>query len=218
MTLAELRKLYRETTGDLEKPYKWLDSEIDEYATDAELEACRRAHLLVDSTSDAARASVVASDSSVVLDERVIFVRRARLSSRQVPLRIIPAAILDEQFPGWENAQPSTPLMLVPDLDTYGVTLYPPPKTDDVLYLTVVREPLLPLTKPSDSPEIPRRYHRSLLNWMLFRGYSKIDTETLDKGRAVAAQQLFEQEFGAKSRAIDEHWAREQYYEAGDFQ
>lgn len=218
MTLGELKTLFRTLAQDAIKPYLWSDLELTGHANEGEIEACRRAHLLVDSTSEAAQASVSLGESTVLLDARLLFIRRARLQSCTVPLLLRVARTMDDQVPGWENALPSNPVVLIPDLGTGLAQLYPPPAKDDTLKLTIVREPLNEMVADADRPEIPRRYHRALVDWMLYRAYQKTDTETLDRERSNDALGRFEAEFGAKSRAIDEHWSLEQYYDVGDFQ
>lgn len=199
-------------------PRLWSEPELDAMADEAVLEACRRAHLLVDSSSVAARGTVVATEPTLSLDSRVIFIRRARLASASVPLVIRTARDMDEMSPGWENARPSTPSVLIPDWETGAVRLYPPPLIDDTLVMTVVREPLAGMTDDADEPELPKRYHPALVHWLTHKAFLKLDTETLDKTRSADGLAMFEAEFGPKSRAIDEHWAREQYYNVGDFQ
>lgn len=219
MNLAQLIQIARTSTGDSAAPYIWSDIEWEEFADDAQLEAARRAHLLVDSSSLAARAPVVAGDPIVRLDPRVLFIRRARLANASEQLRFRVARRMDEEAAGWETAHPSTPSVLIPDWETNAVRLYPPPAQDGELVLTVVREPLHEMAGDPDAvPEIPRRYHRSLLYWMLYRAYSKPDTQAFDAKAAEKAEAMFAAEFGEKSGAINEHWAAEQYYDVGDFQ
>ena len=219
MNLAKLIQLAREATQDLAEPYIWTDAEWAEFADDAELEAARRAHLLVDASSPAARAVVTASDPVVKLDPRVLFIRRARLASASVPLAMRVARRMDEEVAGWETAKPSTPSVLIPDWETGAVRLYPPPTQDDELILTVVREPLAAMDGDlAREPEILPRYHRSLIEWMKYRAYSKPDTQSFDPKAAEKAEAKFAAEFGEKSGAINEHWALEQYYDVGDFQ
>ena len=217
MNLFGLKKLFRTAANDTVAPYLWTDDELIDYAADAEMEACRRAHLLVDSSSDIASANVNSGDPVVPYDSRIIRVRRARLASCSIPLRIKVQRAMDEEVPGWENASASTPQVLIPDWETGSYRLYPPPRIDDQLLMTTVREPMNELSDDEDEPEIARRYHRSLVNWMLYRGYMRPDLETFNPGKSRDALNAFEDEFGDKSRAIDEHWAHEQYYDVGDF-
>jgi hypothetical protein len=61
------------------------------------------------------------------------------------------------------------------------------------------------------NPEIPARYHMSLVNWMLFRAFGKQDAETNDPVKAATAEKEFEAEFGKKSSAIDEKYIEDNY-------
>lgn len=219
MNLARRIQLAREATQDTVEPYIWTDAEWAEFADDADLEAARRAHLLVDSSSPVARAVVTAGDPIVRLDPRVLFIRRARLASSSVPLQMRVTRRMDDEVAGWETAKPSTPQVLIPDWETGTVRLYPPPSQDDELMLTVVREPLAEMGgDPAAESEIPRRYQRALIEWMKYRAYSKPDTQSFDPKAAEKAEAKFAAEFGEKSGAINEHWALEQYYDVGDFQ
>jgi hypothetical protein len=102
-------------------------------------------------------------------------------------------------------------MYFIPDYETGKIVLYPPPSENGTLLMTVVRDPLAEMNDMDDEPEIAARYHRSLRFWMMFRAYSKQDTETFDPKKLADSLSMFEQEFGKKSAAIDEAWiTREQ--------
>lgn len=217
MTVVELMALYRNRTQDVAAPYLWSDEEIVEYADDAQNEACRRAHLLIDSRSEVSTAAITAGDPVAEIDSRVISIRRARRGSDSMPVRRMSVRDMDQQLPGWEGVtSPSHPSVFLPDWETGVARLYPPPLIDDELKMTVVRLPLAPITDESVALEIAPQYHRALLDWMLYRGYSKADPETLDTAKAKAAEAKFEAEFGEKTGAVDERWAFEQYQDLGE--
>ena len=78
--------------------------------------------------------------------------------------------------------------------------------------------PFADMVDDQDIPEIFDRYHRSLRYWMMYRAYSKQDSQANDPKKAADALTLFEQEFGKKSSAIDETWIeREQSEQDGTF-
>jgi hypothetical protein len=206
MTLQELITLFRNEADDATEPYLWEDEEVIEFANDAETEAARRARLLVDSTSAAAQVLVDPVDNGVVrLDPSVVFVRRAQLAGRR-PLMRYTLRDLDCENPFWRDAVPSTPRLFVTDYQTGSILLFPPPADPAMLYMTVVRTPAVEMAGMQDSPEIAPRFHRSLRHWMLYRAYSKQDSQSNDPKKAADALALFEQEFGKKSSAIDENW------------
>lgn len=216
MTPVEAIGQYRIKTQDLGDPPLWTDAEILEYLDDAQVEACRRAHLLIDSTGDASEGAVSASDPMVALDEKVISVRRVRLQSNSIPLRRMSVRDMDEQFPGWEaQTQPSTPCIYIPDYETGYLRLYPTPLINDTLKMTAVR--VSTTLRDRDSKfEIASRYHRGLLDWAMYRGYSKPDPETQDEKKAKSHEAAFIAEFGERSTAVDERWAFEQYQDIGE--
>lgn len=218
MQLTDLITLFRQEADDTVEPYLWSDDELLDYANDAEQEACRRARLLVDSSTPAVCAvAVTAGDLLCALDARVIFVRRARFAGGR-PLQRLTMQDMEDRNPYWLDAQASTPTVFVPDYETGKLALYPPPAAAGTLRLTVVREPLQPMTDGQDTPEIAARYHRALRHWMLYRAYSKQDSQANDPKKAADALALFEQEFGRKSGAIDEAWiAREQFDHDGTY-
>lgn len=211
MDLRDLMTLFRQEADDLAEPYLWSDDELIDYANDAEQEACRRARLLVDSSTAAVtQIAVVAGTALYELDERVLFVRRARFAGH-LPLLRKNMQDMEDHDPYWQDAAADQPSAFVPDYDTGKLLLWPTPTENDTLYLTVVRAPLADMNDPSDTPEIASRWHRSLRFWMLYRAYGKQDAEANDPKKAATALALFEQEFGQKSSAIDEAWiAREQ--------
>lgn len=216
MNRGELRAAWRIRVMDTEAPYLWSDHEFAEFLDEAQVEACRRAHLLVDSSSGLTQANISALERFVEIDSRIIFVRRARIG-RQV-LQQTTTRAMDAQIPAWESCGAGAPLAYLTDWQTGGVALYPPPAMDGVLSMTVVRDPLYPLSTDDDSPEIPPRYHLALLHWVSFRAYSKQDPDAQDPKSAANALALFEAEFGPRAGAINERYSLENYSEHGDFQ
>lgn len=219
MNLRQMIDRFRREVSDEEKPYLWTDDEVTDYANDAVDEACRRAMLLVDSSSSVTEIPISIGDHTLELDESIIYVRRARLSSASHPLVPIVSRTMDEREPGWEDARTSTPRIFVPDWETGKIRIYPPAAAADTLKLTVARAPTADeeLSSDGDTPVIPRRYHTSLLDWVKHRAYLKPDADTFNPDKAQKFADSFAGEFGPPSAAIDEHWAAEQYYDVGEF-
>jgi hypothetical protein len=216
MNLQELRDLYRLRSGDRIVPYFCSDDEVDAWANEAEAEACRRAHLLVDSSSEVTYVDVPANGQVLAIDERIIGIRRARLVTANRRLAPIVVRDMDDRYPNWESATASAPLVFIPDYESGAICLYPPAATADVVRLTVVRTPLEAMACDEDSPEIPSRYHPSLVHYILSEAYNKQDADLFDPKKAEQHALMFAAEFGAKSSAINERWALEQYYGIGE--
>jgi len=214
MTLGELISRFRREVKDTVKPYFCADEDIIAWLNEAEEEACRRAFLIVDSTSTASQLDIAAGDVGADLDPLVIFVRRATLQSTHRPL--IPAVVrsMDEELPGWENAQASVPTRFVPDWQTGYLRLYPPSRSADTIKLTVVRLPVRPMVEEDDEPEIRRQFHAYLLDWAKHRAYNIPDSYFFDAKKPDYHLSVFTQKFGETS-AISEAWAMEQYYDVG---
>ena len=79
MNLRQLIDAFRSRTMDKPSNRLWSDDEITEYANEAVDEACRRANLIVDSSSTAASCDLSVGDTYIELHESVIKVRRATL-------------------------------------------------------------------------------------------------------------------------------------------
>jgi hypothetical protein len=219
MQLIDLMNLFRREVDDTVAPYLWSDLEVIDFANDAQNEACRRARLIVDSTTpDICQLSVPrANEGLVLLDERVLFVRHASLAGRRA-LQRVTIDDLEKKHWNWREYPASIPVAFVTDYDTGKLLLWPKPDTDVVLNLTVVRLPRAEMNDGQDRPEIAPRLHRSLRYWMMFRAYSKQDSQANDPKKAADSLALFEQEFGKKSSAIDETWIeREQLDDDGTF-
>lgn len=206
MTLQDLIALFRADVNDATEPYLWSDEQAIEFANDAQIEACRRARLIIDSsTPDVAVVPVVAGTAAVALVPEILFIRRARLVG-QVPLQRRTLRDMDLLNPFWQDAQPGIPKVFITDADSGAIQLWPTPVANGTLQLTAVRIPLAEMNDELDTPEIAPRWHRSLRYWMAYRAYSMQDSEANDPKKAADSLALFEQEFGRKSSAIDEAW------------
>jgi len=216
MNAGDIIRLFRIQNNDLEAPYKWSDEALFLYLNEAEKEAARRARLLIDSTTAAVcTINVLANTPSYPLHESVIFVRRAKLASRNRPLQQISHLDLDDTGMDWESATGTIEAYMT-DFETDTLRLWRTPLVVDTLSLTVVRTPLTPMNDVTDTPEIKSRYHEKLVHWMRYRAYSIDDDEIKDTSKAAAAYSLFEEEFGPASSAIDEEWQHRKSYDPDD--
>jgi hypothetical protein len=217
MNVDKILGLFRFRANDEAKPYLWKDEELLDYLNEAEREACRRGRLLIDSTTAAyCQIAVVADTTSYSLNEKVIFIRRAKLALETLPLEQKSYKDLDREASGWDDESSSTPLCFLTDWETGKLTLYPPPDTNDTLNLRVIRLPAEDMNDGDDTPEINVRFHESLIEWMRYRAYDKDDEEAKDVKKSLKALALFEQEFGQKSAAINEEWQHRQHFDELD--
>ncbi len=219
MNLNQLITTAATRADDLAAGKLWTRAEWIEYANDAQNEACRRARLLVDSTTAAVCSIALLTDTPTYdLHDSIIFIRRVRLlDSDGVAVAVLKRAHSDdldrEAGPQWQE-ETGQPRFYVPSLDDHQFRPYPMPDSNEwEASLTVVRTPLVPashekyaMEDAEDVPEIRTRWHLGLVNWMLHRAYSKQDSQCYNPKAAAAAEAAFEAEFGPKSRAIDEEW------------
>lgn len=220
MKAGKLLSIWRQEVEDTEKPYLWGDDEFLDYLNDAEVEAARRARLLVDSstasictiTIDAA--DVAAGTAEYDLSPKVIAVRRAKSSERGTPLARATRKDLDDSYPGWEDHTGAIEAFITED--TGKILFWRIPDTTQTISLTVVRDPVNEMNDLEDSPEIQERYHRSLLYWVKYRAYMKPDSEAFNSELAQLNEQMFEREFGPKRRAIDEAYELQHQYDPDD--
>ena len=217
MNVSDLIDAFRSEINDTAKPYLVSPQTALRYLNEAQTEAARRAHLIVDSTNLVDGITVTPGDPLVDIDPRIIAIRRIRLDSRTEPLIKRQARGMDECYPGWDaETNQSTPVFAVLDYETNKIRLHPIPSTEDMLRMTVFREPIKPLVNDTDVPEIATRWHFSLIEWMKFRTYSNDDTELYDMNKAARAIGLFEQEFGPKRSATDEAFEYAEYHDIGE--
>lgn len=209
MTLGDLITLFREEAFDsVTTNPLWSNLTLTLYANEAEQEACRRSELIVDSSSAFCTPSFTTGNPLIALDPLITEVKRVRVSNQYVQLQQISALEMDRKRPGWEFHTGTIPLCVVTDYETGKLRLYPNPSIDGALAMTVARLPLQDMANLTDAPEIRKEYHPALVQWMLYRAYSKQDTETADPLKAEKALANFEREFGKRQSARNETWRR----------
>ena len=77
-------------------------------------------------------------------------------------------------------------------------------------------KPLVDLVNDDDEPEIRIEAQPAIVQWMLYRAYSKQDADTFDPQKAARALAEFEREFGRKTSARNEQWMRSDHVVGAD--
>jgi hypothetical protein len=218
VNLRELIDAFRDDTGDTELPYRVSDSKAIRFANRAQVEAARRARLLVDSSDETiCRISYSAGDPIVSIDYRIISIRRAVIEGSSSVLAKRVMNQMDDEFPGWYSSESrSTPFILVVDYGAFEARLYPTPKSDGTLHLTVTREPKKPMSSDGDKPEIPARCHEGLIEGMKMYAYQSEDPDLSDEKLAAMAAAAFELEFGPAISSTNERYEFEHYHDIGE--
>lgn len=197
MDLKSLIKECRILSKDTVKKYFWQDEEWAVWLSDAEKEASIRARLIRDSEE----ISIAAGDSVVDVPKGLFDIQYAELRAADgTAYPIAPSSYLelDVLHPGWRSnlARPEKYIH-----DDKTLRLGDVADADYVLYLEFFREPKAPLVDGSDSPEINGTHHIHLVDWALFKAYSKPDAETMNPGKAASSEDKFIRYFGHSPNA-----------------
>lgn len=208
MNLEELIAQYREDALDQEDPPFCSDELLTKYANEGQVEACRRGQLVRDSISPITRIDFAANAEYVTLDPKIINLVRSKVDGHDAD--VISAADMDCAMPCWQADQSrSRPMRLVSGLSAGALFLWPRPKDAGTLALTVDRMPLKAMANDFDKPEIRVELHRGLVDWMLYRAFSRSDGDLADPQKAATSYAAFEREFGGKASGRNQQWVRD---------
>jgi hypothetical protein len=220
----ELRESYLD---DINLPYLWQPNELIRNLNRAEVQATRRAHLLIDSTTanDSGTAgtastmgqmplcklTIVADQAVYRVSPKILQVRRLQLQSMTYPLTgPVSFAELDEVQSGWFGTSGTIGTAGSGGYPTYFlnepnnmVTIVLAPSASDTAFLTVSRLPLISFTLQT-SPEIDEQHHDGLLDWAAHLCFAKPDSETRNDNLAKYYSDKFTERFGPLSNAYGE--------------
>lgn len=203
MTLEELRDAFRRDADDAVAPYLFGDEAVDASLSEAEEEAAVRADLLFESDAPAlCQIAVAAGTGGYALHPLMLRVTYATFTAADATepceLKIIDRIELDRIRPNWRTTTEEPRHLMV---EANRLRLGCIPASAGTLRIEGYRLPMEPMTGDSAEPEIPAYAHRHLVQWALYRAYSKPDTETVDLQRAGAALAAFEAFFGKRPDA-----------------
>ena len=208
MTLGELIAMYRAQSRDDAAPYFCSDELLTIYANEAQDEACRRGQMIRDAASPLCTIAYQAGDESVPVDPRITQVVMAFVDG--YPLDIVGGDQMDAIMPGWSAATTSArPSRLISGVSAGRLHLWPTPTQPGQIKLRVLRLPLKRLVNDTDKPEIRQEAHPALVEWMMYRAYSRDDADMRDERQAAIYLQKFTAEFGSKPSARNEQWVRD---------
>lgn len=208
MTLEELTALYRAQSQDTEEPYFCSNELLALYASEAQEEACRRGMLLRDAASPLCTVNYAPGDETIALDARIVKVIRAFVDG--YPVDVVGESQMDAFMPTWRAQSTAIrPSKLVAGVTVGSLHLWPIPSQASQIKLHVLRLPLKRLVNDADKPEIRQEAHPALVEWMLYRAYSRADVDLGDPTKAATALRKFVAEFGEKHGARNEQWMRD---------
>lgn len=199
MKLSELRAEARGRLDDRAPPYLWTVEDLDRYLNSAVEEAAIRARLIYDERTP--RVVEIALREGVAeypLAAEVIRVDYAVLQStgRQIE------RIKDRDLRAWDGEW-STAAGTVTAFHEreQSIRIYRIPQAVDVVKLALWRLPLCKLKTDDDEPEIPRREHIKLIDWVCREAFLKRDSDAFDENRAATFAALFTASFGPRESA-----------------
>lgn len=198
MNLSELIVECREDSDDVNAPYLVSDDAFTRYLNEAVDQACRRAFLLYDETTDAVTGiDLEPGTQSYPLHSAILRVENCRREGDSVPLARLSGSIqfLDDPPTSWRDAAGTPTAWTVRRNELF---VYPTPTGASVLRLDVFRLPLSTerLSAEDDTPVIPEHYHHLLRHWALYRAYSRRDAELRSEQGAASHLAQFEAAFG----------------------
>lgn len=201
-TPAQLISLFHQNPVDMTAPYRWSDTQIYGWLSEGQREACIRARLIKDvSTESVCVVSVSAGTETYQASELIIRVDSAFLvgpDGRRYQLDIIDRIEADRLFPEWRTTT-DTPSAIIHE--GTSLTLNRLPVEDATLHLEVLRLPVSDIGA-TVSPEIPAIHHEELVSWALYRALLiEDDDDEKPMGRWSKYLARFESYFGKKPTA-----------------
>ncbi|HZX81038.1 MAG TPA: DUF6682 family protein [Lysobacter sp.] len=211
MNRNELIAAVRFATGDHGTPPLFSDEDLTRLLNEAEQEACIRARLLRDQTTEEV-VQIQLEDGvrqyrvhATVFDVLTVTLRREGCRPRKL-LRATPDEMLAYTIahPDADRAPCAFYFLEDSAANSGGLLTFDTALAEADGYqvtLEVQRLPLYPMENEDDEPEIPYRHHPALVDWVLFKCYSSRDIEADAPDRAARHKQEFVDHFGERPSA-----------------
>lgn len=209
MEAEQIIRDFRREADDEVEPYFYKPEDVLFWLSEAEREAAVRARLIYDrSTPDISRIAIVAGQVEYALsplwfDIDEVYVDRSTLLPGQRPRRLCRYDTRQVQGRDLHRDAANVHGYII---DGQRLTLFPVPDAGYMLYPSFLmlggyRLPRFDIEAMDDEPEIPAVHHDGLVQWMLYRAFSRRDMETNNEAKAAQAFQLFEARFGERPSA-----------------
>ena len=186
---------------DTQQPYLWSDEELEGFALQAYQDAIVRTDGQL--TSEIVVIPVVADTATYLLDPLIVHVMRAKMANQVSALIPDSLADLDANFSNWQITK-GNPTRFTQDLNKGTLRLYPIPKEDDTLTITVR---VLP-AKVGKMLYLPEHLHYGVVYLMAALAYRKNDADTISVDRALYFSNLSEDYFGQNKSANAQQFER----------
>ncbi len=199
MNLLELTRRFRVMARDTVEPFLFSDEDVAVWLTDGEAQAAIRARLLLEEANpDVCEIVTTPGQHTYPLHPALYELTSIRFKpdgdTRSTSLELVTREWLDKRYWYWrDNDMPEVRFAVQGETT---LRMVPPPKVPGTLLLEGYRLPLEPLAMDADEPEIHQASHEKLIYWALYRAFSVVDSETIDKDRASMAEAEFSRHFG----------------------
>ena len=220
LTLEQLVTLFRQRVDDLpgdivdattawqndDDGLLWKNSEICQYADEAQQELFIRRHKKDSTTVAITQITVVAETGSYAFDSRILGIERVKFidsAAKEFVLTKNTHQNLDFQRINWEGDSSGVVEEYIENFEDREITLWRTPDLAGTLHLTVRRMPLVNLSWSLRHKliEAPNETQYDLLDWMMFRAYMKRDAETEHPDLAAQHKALFDERVGERPSA-----------------
>ena len=176
----------------------WKNAELLRLINQAHREIAVRTSCYRDGyESEICKINVVAGTSSYAIDNRILTIEDAFLTSTKLPLTKI--GLVDYREISDATTATGTPIQYTEENLPFRINLYPIPVINDTLYLTVYRFPLEDMTwaaRTTDLDEPHESLREALIQGALMLAYQKRDADTGDGGRQQFHAREFERMVG----------------------
>lgn len=197
MNLRSMIDEFRVRAMDTSVPPLWPDEELAPWFSEADKEASIRAKLIRDSDLLDVSAGVSAVDLPALLFD-IQYAEIQFDDGRRVEISPTDRAFLDRNSPGWRG-RISDPSLFMHDERRIAFNCVV--QSAFKLYIEFFRTPQDALSGDSDVPEVADVHHIHLIDWVMFRAYSKADIDIYDSTKANECEGRFEQYFGKRPNA-----------------
>lgn len=203
MTLDELMAIFRDESGDIDRPFVWGDELVRMWFNEAQKEAAIRARLLHESANPlvcqiavTAGVSVYPLHAALYEIDHIAFAPAG--DSRRYGVKLISREELDVARTDWRERTGQPEFAIQSDT---SIRLAFTPDGAGVLHMEGFRLPVANMGFDFDTPEIHAAHHEKLIHWVMYRAFSRTDTEIVDLARADRANAEFSAYFGLRPDA-----------------
>jgi hypothetical protein len=192
MTLSEMiSSIRRQLVDDAGVDPYCTDADIIEYLNEGYNIFCRSTKIIRDSlTASVCTLTVAAGSQHIALSQLIIDIERARGSWSTTNLGRKTVAQLDEDNASWIGSA-GTPTKYTLEYSSNYMSLNRAASVAGTITLTVTRLPLVSMVNAADVPAFSPAYHWMLLDYALYRAFSKKDSEINNPQKAMLHKSLF---------------------------